>query len=107
MTPAKAVRKYCLACCNGSSSEVKLCPVEDCALHPYRLGKAGKVKLKNIRQKCLDCSSYSPSEVKNCEHTECSLFDYRFGHNPKLKGKRKNNFVKGIPLEKTAEQLPI
>ena len=38
-TPLKAMRKKCLDCCCGSSREVELCQVADCALYPYRLGK--------------------------------------------------------------------
>jgi hypothetical protein len=42
LTPIKAMRKKCLDCCCGSSQEVKLCPVTDCALYPYRFGKYPK-----------------------------------------------------------------
>lgn len=38
-SPAKAIRKYCLSCCLESTLEVKLCPDEDCPLHPFRFGK--------------------------------------------------------------------
>ena len=89
MTPLKSIRKYCLGCCNGSSLEVKLCTIPDCALFPYRLGK-GRPKLKSIRKKCLDCSTGSSKEVMNCTFTDCSLYPYRLGHNPKLKGKGGN-----------------
>jgi hypothetical protein len=41
-TPIKAMRKKCLDCCCGSPQEVKLCPVRDCSLYPYRLGKHPK-----------------------------------------------------------------
>lgn len=37
--PAKAIRAFCLGCSNGSTSEVKFCPVEKCPLHPFRFGK--------------------------------------------------------------------
>lgn len=37
--PVKAIRAKCLDCCGGSSDEVKQCPCESCALHPFRLGK--------------------------------------------------------------------
>ena len=37
--PVKAIRAYCLECCCESASEVKLCPVTECQLHPFRLGK--------------------------------------------------------------------
>lgn len=38
MTPLKAIRQKCLDCCMGSAQEVKLCPIRDCALYPYRDG---------------------------------------------------------------------
>lgn len=38
-TPMKAIREKCLDCCCGSSQEVKLCEIHDCALYPFRLGK--------------------------------------------------------------------
>lgn len=37
-TPLKAIRQKCLDCCCYQVNEVRLCPVEDCALHPYRFG---------------------------------------------------------------------
>jgi len=39
MTPCKAIRLKCLDCSCGSSNEVKLCPILDCPLYPYRFGK--------------------------------------------------------------------
>ena len=38
MTPLKAIREKCLDCCCGSAFEVKMCPIRDCALHPFRDG---------------------------------------------------------------------
>ena len=38
-SPLKAIRAKCLDCCCGDSKEVRLCPTEHCALHPYRMGK--------------------------------------------------------------------
>lgn len=37
-TPMKAIRAKCLDCSCGSSEEVKICPVLDCPLYPYRSG---------------------------------------------------------------------
>ncbi len=37
--PVKAIRAKCLDCCCNNASEVSLCPSEQCALHPFRLGK--------------------------------------------------------------------
>lgn len=35
----KAIRKKCIDCCIGQHSEVKICPITDCSLWPYRMGK--------------------------------------------------------------------
>jgi hypothetical protein len=44
-TPLRAIRRRCLDCCCGSSQEVSLCHIKDCALYPYRFGKRpGTVK---------------------------------------------------------------
>lgn len=37
-SPIKAIRAKCLDC-NTTSNEVKLCPVKQCALWPFRFGK--------------------------------------------------------------------
>lgn len=43
MTPLQAIEAKCLDCSGGEPKEVKLCPMEDCALHPFRRGKKPKV----------------------------------------------------------------
>ena len=43
LTPIKAIRAYCIECSGGMTKEVKLCPVENCPLYPYRMGKRPKV----------------------------------------------------------------
>ena len=37
--PVKAIRAKCLDCCCDQANEVKLCPVKDCSLWPFRFGK--------------------------------------------------------------------
>ncbi len=39
ITPIKAIKAKCLDCCCGQREEVKLCPVKDCPLWQFRLGK--------------------------------------------------------------------
>lgn len=39
MNPLKAIRAKCLDCCCSQINEVKLCPSQDCPLHPFRFGK--------------------------------------------------------------------
>lgn len=38
-SPIKAIRAHCLECSAGSSDEVRHCPVENCALYPFRFGR--------------------------------------------------------------------
>lgn len=38
-SPLKSIRAYCLGCCYGSAEEVKLCPITNCELYPFRFGK--------------------------------------------------------------------
>ena len=38
LTPLKAIRKKCLDCCAGQVDEVRACELENCTLHPYRMG---------------------------------------------------------------------
>lgn len=49
LTPLKAIRAKCLDCCCWQASEVKLCPVRDCALYPYRMGHNPSRKGKGRR----------------------------------------------------------
>ena len=44
LTPIKAIRKKCLECSCGSSNEVRVCPIVDCALYAYRFGKRPKAE---------------------------------------------------------------
>jgi hypothetical protein len=37
--PVKAIRAKCLECSCGSTAEIKDCPVTECALYPFRMGK--------------------------------------------------------------------
>ena len=39
-TPLRALRAYCLWCCNDSPKEVRLCASVDCPLWPWRMGRA-------------------------------------------------------------------
>jgi len=78
-SPMKAIRRKCLDCCCGSSQEVRSCHIEDCALHPYRLGKRpGAVKrevtpaqierLKKAREALLNARISSSPLIENREN---------------------------------------
>jgi ribosomal protein L44E len=110
-TPLKAVRRYCLRCCNDSAHEVKLCSATRCPLWPFRHGRrpdaedratvagrrpypqerdlAGTTALWAIRRRCIDCSGNSVEEVRSCvfgpdHQAPCSLHPFRAGKNPNI-----------------------
>lgn len=47
LTRAKAIRAKCLDCSCYQPKEVRLCPVVDCALWPYRFGRGYEVPPEN------------------------------------------------------------
>ncbi len=52
-TRGKAIRQKCLDCTCWHETEIRLCTMEDCALHPFRMG--------NVK-KALDVSNLKPTE---------------------------------------------
>lgn len=38
ITPLIAIKLKCKECTCGSTKEVRLCPIYDCSLYPYRFG---------------------------------------------------------------------
>ncbi|MEC4681649.1 MAG: hypothetical protein VST67_13265 [Nitrospirota bacterium] len=39
LRPLKAIRAKCMYCCAGQVKEIRECPIPECALWPYRMGK--------------------------------------------------------------------
>jgi hypothetical protein len=42
LTPIKAIRSKCLDCSCGQIVEIRNCPIKDCSLYPYRMGRRPK-----------------------------------------------------------------
>lgn len=54
LTPLKAIRRMCYQCTNFQSKEIKECPIVECALYPYRMGKrplADQLQYKSVCEK--------------------------------------------------------
>lgn len=92
-TPLQAIRAKCLWCAGNSANEVRLCPVEGCALHEYRAGHrpetATLTPIKAIKAKCRDCYGLSWADVQDCPGLgladgPCPLHAYRLGKNPNI-----------------------
>lgn len=49
-SPIKAIRLKCLDCSALQESEVKLCPVTDCPLYEFRMGKNPYVKRRELTE---------------------------------------------------------
>ena len=82
-TPLKSIRKRCLDCTGGEMGAVRKCELDNCDLHPFRMGHGRGSKLKTIRQHCLSCMNKQIMEVSNCPTSSCPLFIYRFGYGPR------------------------
>ena len=50
MTPIKAIREKCADCMCGQINEIKMCPIEDCSLYPFRLGKNPNIKKREYTE---------------------------------------------------------
>jgi len=76
----QAIREKCLDCSARSTKDVAECPMTDCALYPFRMGR-GKQNPKDrnraIRSYCLWCCARQPSEVRLCPSSGCPLHPFR------------------------------
>ena len=54
MTPIKAIREKCIDCMSGNMGEVKLCPIDDCSLYPFRFGKNPNIKPREYTDEQLE-----------------------------------------------------
>ena len=64
MNPMKAIRAKCLDC-NGTASEVKLCPCKGCALWPFRLGKNPYRKPRNLTEEQRKAAAERLNNARN------------------------------------------
>ena len=54
-TSVKSIRAYCIECGDGTYKEVRLCPVLDCPLYPYRFGRRPtEAEKQEIEQTIID-----------------------------------------------------
>ena len=44
-----AIRAKCLDCSSGSDGEIRKCPVTNCALYPFRMGRRPGTKSRSTR----------------------------------------------------------
>ena len=50
LSRAKAIRMKCLDCCADQLAEVRKCPVTNCPLWRYRMGREENDELKPVRK---------------------------------------------------------
>lgn len=66
LTPLQAIRAKCLDCSGGSRQEVRLCPITQCPLWPYRFGKRPQA------ERGMRCARSTPSTL-SAEHERSPL----------------------------------
>lgn len=72
----RAIREKCIDCCAGQLGEVRLCPVTDCSLYPYRFGNDPWPTSARSAQKVLE--NYLPCDEETEEISqEASYTDYK------------------------------
>jgi hypothetical protein len=52
-TPLKAIKEKCIDCMCGQVNEIKICPITDCSLYPYRMGKGNKREMTDEQRQAL------------------------------------------------------
>jgi hypothetical protein len=67
-----AIRAHCLWCSGGKRNEVRLCPVEACALFPYRFGPNPSpegigVGVRGVRRETFEAQKSASSTLENIE----------------------------------------
>lgn len=69
LTPIKAIRAKCLDCMCNQATEVRLCPMTDCSLYPYRMGHnpnrkgmGGNIKALSAEKPDLACEERAEEE---------------------------------------------
>lgn len=84
-SPRKAIREYCVECCNGSYNEVELCCSTHCTLYEFRTGKSVKGERRQsaaeIKKHCRSCVE-TYSDVVGCKLYNCKLWSFRLGKSP-------------------------
>lgn len=84
-SPRKAIREYCIECCNGLYNEVELCCSTHCTLYEFRMGKSVKGERRQsaeeIKKHCLSCVE-TYSDVVGCKLYNCKLWPFRLGKSP-------------------------
>ena len=76
----QAIRARCYDCSGFDKTEIRECPIDDCALYPYRMATGRhdpKTRDRAIRAYCLFCMNNQRKEVSLCPSGSCPLYPYR------------------------------
>ena len=60
---SKAIRLKCLDCCCGNMAEVRKCPVTNCSLWRYRMGKEENDELKPMRKNSEKSDDFEDEDI--------------------------------------------
>lgn len=65
-SPLEAIKAKCLDCVCGQQSEVELCTITECALHPFRFGKNPYRKKNTLTQEQKEAATKRLLNSKEC-----------------------------------------
>ena len=64
LTRTTAIRMKCLDCCADQLAEVRKCPVTNCPLWRYRMGREENDELKPIREKRKNNNDFEDEDIE-------------------------------------------
>jgi len=76
----KAIREKCINCSGWSAKDVSNCPLADCPLYWFRMGKGSQNPEERdnaIKKYCYECMAGKRSEIPKCVSKTCPLFPFR------------------------------
>jgi hypothetical protein len=69
MTPIQAIREKCKDCMCGQISEIKLCPITECSLYPFRMGKNPNIGKRELSDEQRAAMSERMKSLHNSKKT--------------------------------------
>jgi hypothetical protein len=78
-SPLRSIREKCIDCCAGNKAEVARCPIQACALWPFRMGhNPNRAKVLGEAPRPLRCEIFPKKETAEKDTRLPPLFHNHF-----------------------------
>ena len=107
-----AIRANCLNCTCWTCGQVTNCPIDDCPLFEFRMGRGHqnpRTRAQAIRNYCKWCMDYQSSEISKCTAFTCPLFSFRksrIDRSVDLDSMAKNDHIAVFAEINTSQSIP-